>query len=282
VKTYRRSRARTRPEPTGRPRSRYGYDHRWWGEAPPASIEAKAEGSYWSATRRPLPCLIFILPLLAAYEIGVAWLGGSAADSWRAGADAWMRRGLTSLGLTDRLFLPLALTTILLGWQAFNPKRWRFHPGILLGMAAESLLLGVALIGMSKLVDLGFARLDGPGLLQASPGHPAAPLIGFLGAGLYEEALFRLTLMPTFFYGLRLLQTPVLAANTLAVTGSALLFSLAHHAGSPGEAFTWYAFIFRWLAGVFFAWVFAARGFGVAVGTHSAYDILVGWLDLRF
>ena len=23
-------------------------------------------------------------------------------------------------------------------------------------------------------------------------------------------------------------------------------------------------------------------GFGVAVGTHSAYDILVGWLDLRF
>ncbi len=133
---------------------------------------------------------------------------------------------------------------------------------------------------MSKLVDLGFARLDGPGLLQASPGHPAAPLIGFLGAGLYEEALFRLTLMPTFFYGLRLLQTPILAANTLAVTGSALLFSLAHHAGSPGEAFTWYAFIFRWLAGVFFAWVFAARGFGVAVGTHSAYDILVGWLDL--
>ena len=115
-------------------------------------------------------------------------------------------------------------------------------------------------------------------ILNVSPGHPAAPLIGFLGAGLYEEALFRLTLMPTFFYGLRLLQTPVIAANTLAVTGSALLFSLAHHAGSPGEAFTWYAFIFRWMAGVFFAWVFVIRGFGIAVGTHTAYDILVGWI----
>ncbi len=270
---------RPRPGRPDRPRSRYGYDHRWWGEPAPAAVEAGA--SYWSATRRPLPCLVFILPILVAYEVGVIWLGGPASETWRAGADAWMRRGLTSLGVTDRLFLPLALTTALLGWQALDAKRWRFHPGILLGMAAESLLLGVALIGLSKLVDLGFARLDDRSLLAASPGHPAAPLIGFLGAGLYEEALFRLTLMPAFYYGLRLLQAPNVAANTLAVTGSALLFSLAHHAGSPGEAFTWYAFIFRWLAGVFFAWVFAARGFGVAVGTHSAYDILVGWLDLR-
>jgi hypothetical protein len=229
-----------------------------------------------------LPGLVFILPLLVAYEAGVAWLGGATADTWRAGADAWIRQGLTSLGITDRLFLPLALAMILLGWQAIDGRRWRFHPGILVGMAIESLVLGIALIGLSKLVDIGFARLDPPVPLSAGPPHPAAPLIGYLGAGLYEETLFRLTLIPIFYCGLRLLQTPIVLANTLAVTSSALLFSLAHHAGSPGETFTWFAFIFRWLAGIFFAWVFVARGFGVAVGTHSAYDILVGWLDLRF
>jgi hypothetical protein len=103
-------------------------------------------------------------------------------------------------------------------------------------------------------------------------------LIGFLGAGVYEEALFRLALVPLFFGVLRLLQMPTVLASSLAVTSSALLFSLAHHAGTPGEAFTWFAFIFRWLAGVYFAWVFVVRGFGVAVGTHSAYDVLVGWL----
>ena len=43
----------------------------------------------------------------------------------------------------------------------------------------------------------------------------------------------------------------------------------------PAEPFTWFAFIFRWMAGVFFAWVFVFRGFGVAVGTHAMYDILV-------
>jgi hypothetical protein len=63
---------------------------------------------------------------------------------------------------------------------------------------------------------------------------------------------------------------------------SAVLFVLAHHAGTPAESFTWFAFIFRWMAGVFFAWVFVIRGFGIAVGTHTGYDILVGCFGWRF
>jgi membrane protease YdiL (CAAX protease family) len=116
----------------------------------------------------------------------------------------------------------------------------------------------------------------------AAPAGPLAALVGFLGAGVYEEALFRLVLIPVFFAALRALQTPQVIASSAAITASSLLFSLAHHAGTPGEAFTWFAFIFRWLAGVYFAWVFVVRGFGVAVGTHTAYDVLVGWLGWHF
>jgi membrane protease YdiL (CAAX protease family) len=133
------------------------------------------------------------------------------------------------------------------------------------------------------LIDLGFAYLEqAPNpLLAVNAEDPRAGLaagIGYLGAGIYEETLFRLMLVPTLFAALRLLQMPQVLASSWAVTASALLFALAHHAGSPGEAFTWYAFIFRWMAGVFFAWVFVLRGFGIAVGTHTAYDILVGWM----
>jgi hypothetical protein len=174
--------------------------------------------------------------------------------------------------------LPLALVVALLAWHAREPRDWRFPPISLAGMALESLVLAVALIGLSRLVDVGFARLDHGSAVLAAPAHPAAPVIGFLGAGVYEEALFRLALVPLFFAVLRLFQMPGVLASSLAVTASALLFSLAHHAGTPGESFTWFAFVFRWLAGVYFAWVFVVRGFGVAVGTHSAYDILVGWL----
>jgi len=229
---------------------------------------------------------VFVLPMLLAYEFGIAWLGGASADAPRTGADSWMRQALSAIGQGDRWFLPLALILTLLGWQAATAGGWRFGPSCLAGMAVESVVLAVALIGLSKLVDLGFARLEaGPHTLAvvgAAKGQPIASLIGFLGAGVYEEALFRLALIPLLFGTARLLHAPGVLATVLAVTGSALAFSIAHHAGAPGEAFTWYAFIFRWVAGVYFAWVFMARGFGIAVGTHAVYDILVGWLGWHF
>ena len=61
--------------------------------------------SYWSTTRRPLPCLVFVAPILLAYELGVLWLGGDSADALRTGADAWMRHGLVAL-VADRPVVP--------------------------------------------------------------------------------------------------------------------------------------------------------------------------------
>jgi hypothetical protein len=153
-------------------------------------------------------------------------------------------------------------------------------------MIVESLVWAVALVGISRLIDLGFSYLEhGRAPMLAMERTALDPtlraLIGYLGAGVYEETLFRLMLVPTLFGILRLLQMPQVVASSWAVTAAALLFALAHHAGSPGESFTWFAFIFRWMAGVFFAWVFIIRGFGIAVGTHTAYDVLVGWMGWR-
>jgi hypothetical protein len=193
-----------------------------------------------------------------------------------------MRQALASVGLTDQWLPPLVLVVILLGWQVASPRDWRFSPSILVGMLLESCMLAIALVGISRLIDMGFSMLDQhiPPVLSVSTSSRSSlgPLLGYLGAGVYEETLFRLVLVPIFFGLLRLLQTPQILASALAVTGSALLFSLAHHAGTPGESFTWFAFVFRWMAGVFFAWVFVIRGFGIAVGTHTAYDVLVGWV----
>ena len=151
-------------------------------------------------------------------------------------------------------------------------------------MAVESLVLAVALVGLSKLVDLGFASLErargaDPGAAAAAAEPPGrTPDRLPRGGGLRGGAVPPPAGAALASRLLRLMQAPAVLASTLAVTASALLFSLAHHAGTPGEAFTWFAFIFRWLAGVYFAWVFVVRGFGIAVGTHAAYDILVGWL----
>jgi hypothetical protein len=242
--------------------------------------------SYWESARRPVASLLLVAPLLGLYEVGCLNSGGAAGDSYRTGADAWIRLGLASLGWTSPWMLPLSVILILVGWQLAQGRSWSIPTSTLAAMVLESLVLAVALVGVSRLVDVAGGYLEPPGAslaLNESGGTAAPPtIIGFLGAGIYEEFLFRLILIPLAFYGLRLVQMPQVFASALAVSGAGLLFSLAHHAGVPGEPFTWFAFVFRWFAGIAFGWIFVIRGFGIAVGTHTAYDILVGWFGWHF
>jgi len=52
----------------------------------------------------------------------------------------------------------------------------------------------------------------------------------------------------------------------------------AHHLGAHGEPFNGSFFAFRTAAGLYFAALYRLRGFGVAVGAHACYDVLVGLL----
>jgi membrane protease YdiL (CAAX protease family) len=100
--------------------------------------------------------------------------------------------------------------------------------------------------------------------------------VGFMGAGIYEELLFRLMLMPVIAAVFRWCGVPLAWSLAGGAVLSSLLFSGAHHLGSQGEIFDWYPFIFRSVAGIFFSALFIYRGFGIAAGTHAAYDMLVG------
>ena len=162
--------------------------------------------SYWEATRRPFPSLLFVAPLAMAYESAVFWMSGHSDPSGsRTGADAWMCQALTSVGLSHPWFLPLLLVVILLGWQVSSKHDWRFSPAILGGMTMESVTWAIALLGIGRLIDLAFSYLE-QGRLPILAVDPTAPhhpglsaLVGYLGAGVYEETLFRLMLIPAFF-----------------------------------------------------------------------------------
>ena len=98
----------------------------------------------------------------------------------------------------------------------------------------------------------------------------------YLGAGVYEELLFRLLLVPLLAWMLGWFCAGPGAAMAGAVLLSSLLFAAAHYLGPYGEHFRSATFLFRTAAGMFFAVLFAYRGFGIAAGTHAGYDLLVG------
>ncbi len=239
---------------------------------------------YWSLARQPLHCLMFLLPLLVIYEIGVDFVAAGAQDIARNGADHWMRTGLRFVGFKHPLLLPIIVIGLLTGWQFVGRFRWKPSPTTLFGMLAESVLFGVCLVVVGQLQDLAFRSQLGQ---MAQAPHSAVPLmlpgalprvIGYVGAGVYEEVLFRLCLVPVLYGLLRALLVPRKMAIVLTVATTSLLFSAAHYIGPAADVFTMYSFVFRTTAGAFFAALFVLRGFGITVGSHAAYDLLVGIL----
>ena len=233
--------------------------------------------SYTQATRHPLPCLLFLLPLLAAYEIGVVWVGGAQADCLRNGADTWLRWALEEFGLHQLYAVPLLLAAVFLFWSLFRlDDRPDDLLGVSLGIATESVVFGLALWAMGKGFEPFLEALSAHVNSRSSGADGVVQLVGFVGAGIYEEVLFRLLLFSGLVGLLCWVQTPKVLAIPMAAIVSAALFAAAHHIGPYGEAFDERAFLFRALAGLYFAALFQFRGFGVAVGAHALYDVLVG------
>jgi membrane protease YdiL (CAAX protease family) len=247
--------------------------------------------SYWDAARHPWSCVLFVLPLLAAYELGVQWLAPAAPADYRNGADVWLREALAAVGVGPGYGAPCLLLLVLLSWALWRRQdRPADQAGVWAGMTAESAGFALALLVLSRglwhLLQIADRVLCShaprpPGLAWPFPGggapEPALEqIISFLGAGLYEETLFRLLLFSGLLAVFTLIELPRWWGFALAAAASALMFAGAHHLGPHGEPFNGSYFAFRTFAGLYFAGLYWLRGFGIAVGAHACYDVLVG------
>jgi hypothetical protein len=218
--------------------------------------------------------LLMVLPLLLVYEIALLLLAPpvrNAADLavsdlvGRLPPDlsTWLRRGLAAL--------LLALAYVLARRRAPTVARARW---ILLEALAFALVLGPLVGWMLGGFGISMRAEAGGG------GGPAwLPFLLSVGAGLWEELLFRLALLG----GLALLlvrgfHLPPPGALAIAVAVSALAFALYHHLGAHGEPLEAARFAYRALAGTILGVIFVTRGLAVVVYMHVFYDVLC---DLR-
>ena len=245
---------------------------------------AGALTEYWAESSRPLVSLVFIAPMLVAYEASLLLLG---PHSFRNGADIWLRQFLDFLGLQQYFLLPCLTCGILLAWHHVKGERWQFGWIVLYGMFVESVVFGTGLLLLGHWQSALAVSQSNEWVLAISDESVAGTkLLAYLGAGIYEELLFRLMLLPLIAASLRIAGVSRAASLGAAVITGSLLFAMAHYrfdlaigtfhfATAAGDPFSWITFTFRFLAGAIFSLLFVYRGFGVAAGAHALYDILL-------
>lgn len=243
--------------------------------------------SYWRLSRTPRYTLVFALPLLVLYEALAAILG-DVHGAVRNGADVWLKAPFIAVfGARGPAVFGAAVVvgSAALVWRDVRRTRDGVRANVLLRMLGESAVLALVcavLVGlatselMSALPHLVPQRIAWPVPAALGRGQLGAPrtLMLALGAGLYEELLFRVLLVS----GLRLVARRFVGlgeagAALAAVVGGALLFSAAHYVGPYGDTLTLASFTFRAIAGLFFSGVYVLRGFGIAAWTHALYDV---------
>ncbi len=225
----------------------------------------------------PLTSAILVFPLFILYQLGILFSRG------RNGVD-YVTASLVELSERDLGNYLFALASMLLVYAAvllLLRQRGSFNPRAFVPVLAESsfyaLTMGtIILFVMHRFVELVPSLAIVP--LAAAPASAKIDFIDVLvisaGAGLHEELIFRLGGVSGLSWLLAGI-TGEKRAWVLAVLISSLVFSLAHHVGPGGEAFEFAAFVYRALAGLFFALVYQIRGFAVAVWTHAIYDVYV-------
>ena len=256
--------------------------------------------SYLDRTSRPVYALAYLLLFIVIYEIGTILISPEALSrsQVRVVSFVWLQSALEYIGFSQRfvwVMPPLAVVLILLGLQITSRSDWKVYPSDFIPMTIECILLAIPLLvlmlAMNRSINSSSAvvAMQASAAAESASGGLWADIVTGIGAGIYEELVFRLVLisiwMIIFQDLLKLDRTPSIVLSILI---SAVLFSLHHYyfflngSWQTGEEISFMTFTFRLLAGIYFAVLFAVRGFGIAAGTHACYDIIAAILNAIF
>ena len=227
--------------------------------------------SYFIQTRSSFYSFLFTIPLFIIYEIGIIFLSRDDIIVVRNGADFLMRAILESFGILGlyglgAIFLIGFIVTYVFFLKGKNSSDIKTE--YLFIMVFESVAWAIFLyILLSKFMVLLMIPI-GKAVLQQ--------VILAVGAGIYEEFLFRVLLISglSSIIGFVFLWEEK-GSNIAALIIAAAIFSGFHFMGDYGDYFTMELFLLRFFAGVILGILYYVRGFGITAYAHSIYDLIV-------
>jgi membrane protease YdiL (CAAX protease family) len=236
--------------------------------------QRRSQSTYFQLSRSAQYSLVFAIPLLLAYEGLALLLNQSDLYGVRNSADVFLKLFLSYVGIHGFFGFGAAMIVALLlfrwfgGTPHFGRVRWAILAGMFVESIVYSLVFGAVVGGITRLL-----------LAQPFPLNRSAQIMVSLGAGIYEEFVFRVVLLGAMIFVLqRLLRLRELVAYGVAATVGAVLFTAFHYIGPFGDSWQLASFLFRFIAGLILTGLYFARGYGVTAYTHSLYDL---WLTFN-
>ena len=232
---------------------------------------------YFERSKEPLASLALLLPLLVFHELGVVAQEIRGEAPVTVEAYRWIELGVSSSGFLLRAAPAILTLGLLLVLHLARGADWsmpRFLPGWMflesLGWMAP-LLIGQAVLGAAVFASAPAAAASVGGLLNIA-----------IGAGLYEELLFRLMLVGGLDWLLRrVVGLEGWWPGAIAILVSATLFALYHDLSPSQGKDVAGLFVLYAAGGIFFGVLYMTRGFGITAATHAFYDISVLLLTTR-
>ena len=227
--------------------------------------------SYWLSTRSPLYSFLFTVPLFLIYEIGIFLTLSDDMFVLRNGADALMRQILATFGITGLYWVGLIFFIGFIIAFILQRKYWeetQIHSDYFLLMMVESVGWSVLIYFLMTNVYLLLMNPTGSMLVQQ--------VTLAVGAGIYEEFLFRVLLIAGISVILGFIfQWSDKTRNWAAMVIAAGIFSSFHFIGEYGDFFSFNIFMIRFLAGIALGTLYFVRGFGITAWSHAIYDLIV-------
>lgn len=264
---------------------------------------------YLRLTRSSSYGFLLAVPLLVGYELLIVIANAQQTEPLRVTADVWTKslaRPFLSL-LDVGGNIGLGVLVFLIGgvllirdhdlsnrqadaeqedaeyeedWVAADQKRWRLRGRYMPLALGESLLFAfglAALVTATVRYLLDEVLAFRPELMTFAYRDPAfwQELALSMGAGLYEEFVFRICIVLLLAALFRAFIPAKGLAYLLAALISAVLFSAIHYIGPYGDELRLGSFLYRMIFGLALQLLVWTRGFGVAAWTHALYDVLV-------
>lgn len=225
--------------------------------------------TYLHESRSYYYSLFLILPIVVVYELGTVTLFSNKPYELRNAADALLRFILDQIGINPGYyfsFIMVLALSVVLGLGVWREVRQPLNSLIFPMIFFESFGWGFGLFfGLQFLAKI---------MLSLPNDHTWLVQVNLaLGAGLYEELIFRVILIAAITFILkRGFHWRSVTAGWVGLFGAAVIFAGFH---LFTEVFKWPIFIQRFAGGSLLGILYLRRGYGITVYSHIFYNLII-------